>query len=379
MTIPFMNNKETMENIKNHSLNPLIDRVSKYSQASVDAGQRYTIDHRAFQFSSSGGRHIGFPINGLESDEYVVRAVVAETVASAATIQTLTPCSDIRVDRKTHIMSAEMEREVPNGHIMLEVWKELKNSSTPTIPTFTGKTELRKVRTDSLNPTMARALTFTRDLVEDGVKCAVDHRSLDFTAKGSIASMTLTLPEGAYPVRASVRWDGDPDSLYYPCPSIDWTDSTNRVSITHGAPLNTKGTLYVEYWKALMTSDTPSFDEITVGDRKQNIRENLFNMVIEKVNQHTQEILGMATHKKHTVDYRSYAFEHAGPMISFPIPLDPDEQPVRAVKMTYDAAEDSDVASPCPIVAYDRAKQTLTVDIGDDDEGLVFVEFWKQV
>lgn len=150
MSIPRINNGDTLRDVREKSLNPVINLVNEHEvelgeksiliaqnaaksiqnaeaieklmMDVVSNGDKFIVDNRAFTYSTSGSYCV---ISAdLEADEYPVRAVVRSFDTSAKK-GTFVPCSGVQFDRTTGVITADVGH-IKDGTIFVEFWKKAK-------------------------------------------------------------------------------------------------------------------------------------------------------------------------------------------------------------------------------------------------------------
>lgn len=111
------------------------------------------------------------------------------------------------------------------------------------------------------------------------------------------------------------------------------------------------------------------------GATMKSVREDTINPMVDKVNSMNEDIT--TDGKKFKVDHRVFLFNGVmGSQLDIPVNLDPDEFPVRAVVRTFDTGANAGTYTPTAL-EYNRTTKMLSMQV-DEDEGKVFVEFWKE-
>lgn len=121
------------------------------------------------------------------------------------------------------------------------------------IPTFENGTELRKVRSETINPMVDVLNERFQDVIPagQGKKCMVDYRKYDLTNPSGDAFVDFVVPLDAneYPVRGVISTISSGDELYVPCDEMSYNRTTNTLRVDVDAVKD--GHLYIEFWKEL--------------------------------------------------------------------------------------------------------------------------------
>lgn len=371
---------DKMTDIMNNIINPVINHVNKYTDELVVPGQRYVVDSRKVSFSSSSGSYVGFHVEGMDPDEKIVRAVVKYHDTG---VDIYRPCTMVEYDPTTETMTAVFDTPITSGDLFIEFWKK-SNKETPAIELIEGKTEMRKVRSDILNPAMARIKELTQDVVHSGDKYLVDHRAWNNVFLTSISCVgTILLEEDEHMVRVMARsFDSTLNkAVYVPADHVQYNRETQRFSAVFKEVIGGRGNLYVEFWKKNNVVPAHGIPEISTGERLSNIRQLSVNQSITQMNAHTQQVIDMTGLKRNTIDYRSYDFDKStGTEEGFYVHLDDNVYPVRSAAMVNGSNSPNDEeCHACKTMFYDRTSHMLLADVGTHEKGRLFVEFWREL
>lgn len=116
------------------------------------------------------------------------------------------------------------------------------------------------------------------------------------------------------------------------------------------------------------------------GTELRKVRTDVINPLVEAMNTRFQDVIPVSSsNKKCIVDYRKYDFENPSheAEISFTVPLDANEYPVRAVVHTK--VHDTEPYLPSDWIHYNRTTQEISVEVDGQGGGSLFVEFWKEL
>lgn len=142
MTIPRINNGDTLKDVREKTLNPLVNLVNEHEAELgeksvqiaqntsaidklmsnvVNTGVKYVVDHRSFTYSTSGSYTV---IDAdLKANEYPVRAVVRSFDTGAKKGQ-FVPCAGVQFDRSIGIITADVGH-IKQGTLFVEFWQEV--------------------------------------------------------------------------------------------------------------------------------------------------------------------------------------------------------------------------------------------------------------
>lgn len=154
MPIPRINNGDTLKDIRELSLNPLINVVNEHetelgeksiqiaqntaatlvnkdaisantsaiqtlTQEVVNEGGKCIVDHRVFNYNTTGS-YAALNVE-LEANEFPVRAV-ARSFDTSTKKGAFIPCTKVDFDRTTDSLTADIG-SVKNGQLFIEFWK----------------------------------------------------------------------------------------------------------------------------------------------------------------------------------------------------------------------------------------------------------------
>lgn len=154
MPIPRINNGDTLKDIRELSLNPMINVVNEHetelgeksiliaqnaaatlvnkdaiatntaaihtlTQEIVDVGGKCVVDHRVFDYNTTGS-YAAIAVD-LEAKEFPVRAVT-RSFTSSTKKGSFVPCAKVDFDRATNTLTADVG-SVKSGQLFIEFWK----------------------------------------------------------------------------------------------------------------------------------------------------------------------------------------------------------------------------------------------------------------
>lgn len=150
MPIPRINNGDTLKDIRELSLNPLINVVNEHevelgeksiliaqnaatslsnkeaianiqtlTQEVVTEGGKCVVDHRVFDYNTTGS-YAALNVE-LEANEFPVRAV-ARSFVSSTKKGSFVPCAKLDYDRTTDSLTADVG-SIKSGQLFIEFWK----------------------------------------------------------------------------------------------------------------------------------------------------------------------------------------------------------------------------------------------------------------
>lgn len=121
------------------------------------------------------------------------------------------------------------------------------------LKTFNDGEELRKVRTDVINPMVEKLNEQFQDVVasNQGHKCIVDYRRYVISNPSHEAEMTFTvaLDPDEYPARAVVHTKAGDTETFIPCDWIHYNRTSQEITVDVDA--QGSGSIFVEFWKQL--------------------------------------------------------------------------------------------------------------------------------
>lgn len=125
------------------------------------------------------------------------------------------------------------------------------------IPTFDDKTELRKVRTDTINPLVEKVNERFQEVVSTGQRCIVDYRKYELknppsTPGGTVPDFVeffVELEANEFPVRCVVSSIVSGNEVYVPSEVLTFKRATNMLTVDVNAVED--GFLWLEYWKMI--------------------------------------------------------------------------------------------------------------------------------
>lgn len=142
MTIPLVNNGDRLVDIREKTINPLVNLVNEhevengeqdkaiaanreaiasYTQEIVDIGGKCVVDHRIHNFSTTG-TFTGIGVD-LEANEFPVRAATRNFDATAKKGEFI-PVASMSYDRVTNTLTFSTNG-VKSGQLFVEYWKVL--------------------------------------------------------------------------------------------------------------------------------------------------------------------------------------------------------------------------------------------------------------
>lgn len=118
--IPKINNGDSMKDIRENTINKVVDKVNSMNEDIASEGKKFKVDYRVFTFVIVHGGVLELSVD-LDPNEFPVRAVVREFKVATNT-GTYTP-SPVEYNRTTKTMS--IETDVLDGKVFVEFWKEV--------------------------------------------------------------------------------------------------------------------------------------------------------------------------------------------------------------------------------------------------------------